>query len=145
MYPFRRLTVWAKAHELTLRVYRTTDGPMTRRYPGLSSQLRRAIASIPANIAEGAGHVSQAQFNRFLEIAIASSHEARYHLLLAKDLSAITTTEYAFLEARLSEVQAKLVALRKRVLQHVREKGRRGGRTASPPSSSPLHPAEYLS
>ena len=48
MYPFTRLNVWAKAHELTLRTYRLTDGPMTRRYPGLSSQLRRSIAAIPA-------------------------------------------------------------------------------------------------
>jgi len=138
MYPFTRLTVWAKAHELTIRVYRLTDGPVTRRYPGLSSQLRRSIAAIPANIAEGAGHNSQAQFSRYLEIAIASSHEAMYHLLLAKDLEAITATDYAFLEARLKEVQAKLVLLRKRVLQNASEKRKRGGRTASPPSSFSL-------
>ena len=138
MYPFSRLNVWAKAHELTLRTYRLTDGPMARRYPGLSSQLRRSIAAIPANIAEGAGHNSQAQFSRYLEIALASSHEAMYHLLLAKDLEAITATDYAFLEARLKEVQAKLVLLRKRVIQNAKEKGKRGGRTASPPSSFSL-------
>ena len=139
MYPFTRLNVWAKAHELTIRMYRLTDGPVARRYPGLSSQLRRSMAAIPANIAEGAGHDSQAQFSRYLGIAIASSHEAMYHLLLAKDLGAISTTDYAFLEARLKEVQAKLVLLRKRVLQNDRERRKRGGRTASPPSSFSLH------
>ena len=138
MYPFTRLNVWAKAHELAIRIYRLTDGSMTRRYPGLSFQLRRSIAAIPANIAEGAGHNSQAQFNRYLEIAIASSHESMYHLLLAKDLEAITSTDYAVLEARLKEVQAKLVLLRKRVLQHVKENAKRGGRTASPLSSFSL-------
>lgn len=140
MYPFKRLTVWAKAHELTLRVYQCTDGPMARRFPALSSQIRRAVSAIPANIAEGAGHASQAQFNRYLEIAIASSHEAQYHLLLAKDLEAISATDFAHLEARMSEVQAKLVLLRKRVTQNMKEKGKRGGRMASPPSSSNLHP-----
>jgi four helix bundle protein len=139
MYPFHRLNVWAKSHELTIRVYQATDGPVTRRFPGLASQLRRAVSAIPANIAEGAGHASQAQFSRYLAIAIASSHEALYHFLLAKDLGAITATEYAHLEARLKEVQAKLVLLRKRVIQADRENGKRGGRTASPLSTSSLH------
>ncbi len=134
MYPFKRLTVWAKAHELTLRVYQCTDGAMARRYPALASQIRRAVSAIPANIAEGSGHASQAQFNRYLEIAITSSHEAQYHLLLAKDLEAVTATEFAHLEARLSEVQAKLVLLRKRIVQNIAEQGKRGGRMASPPS-----------
>jgi four helix bundle protein len=136
MYPFRKLSVWVKAHALTLRAYEATDGPMTRRYPGLSTQLRRAIAAIPANIAEGTGHASQAQFNRYLEIAIASSHEAQYHLLLARDLLAISSKDYAGLEARLSEVRGMLMGLRKRVLERVRTKEKRGGRTASPLSSS---------
>lgn len=140
MYPFTRLTVWEKAHELTLRTYRATDGDTWRRYPALVSQLRRAVAAIPANIAEGAGHASQAQFSRYLEIAIATSHEALYHLLLARDLGALPDKEYAHLEARLREVQAKLVLLRKRVRQRKGENERRGGRTASPPSSSSLQP-----
>jgi four helix bundle protein len=139
MYPFQRLNVWEKSHELTVRVYGATDGPVGRRFPGLCSQLRRAVSAIPANIAEGAGHASQAQFSRYLAIAIASSHEAQYHFLLAKDLGAITGTEYAHLEARMKEVQAKLVLLRKRVVQADREKAKRGGRTASPLSSFSLH------
>jgi four helix bundle protein len=120
MYPFRRLSVWEKAHELTLRVYRATDGPAGKRFPGLASQLRRAIAAVPANIAEGAGHASDAQFNRFLEIALASAHEADYHLLLARDLEQVSAREYAQLEARLGEVQAMLIGLRKRVNERTR-------------------------
>lgn len=122
MFPFRRLAVWEKAHSLTLRIYGATDGPMARRFPALTSQLRRSVASVPANIAEGAGHASQPQFNRFLEIALASAREADYHLLLAKDLGAITAKEYAGFEARLSEVQGMLMGLRKRVLERMRSK-----------------------
>ncbi|MGA1361191.1 MAG: four helix bundle protein [Gemmatimonadaceae bacterium] len=133
MYSFRRLNVWSRAHELTLRVYRLTEGPGFHGYLSLGSQLRRAVSAIPANIAEGAGHVSQAQFNRYLEIAIASSHEAQYHLLLARDLTAIDTTEYAQLEARLIEVQAKLVLLRRRIRQGMGRNAKKGDQLASPP------------
>lgn len=130
MYPFRRLLVWGKAHELTLRVYQVTEGAVTRRYPGLTSQLRRAVSSIPANIAEGAGHSTEPQFNRFIKVAQASAREADYHLLLAKDLGAITSKEYATIEARLSEIQAMLFGLRKRVQERMRQKGARSGRVA---------------
>ena len=104
------------------------------------------MAAIPANIAEGAGHASQAQFNRFLEIALASAREADYQLLLAKDLGLLPAREYAFIEARLTEVQAMLMGLRKRVLAslHLTQKeaqppskqARGGGRKASPSQSS---------
>ena len=87
------------------------------RSPGLSAQLRRSITAIPTNIAEGTGHPSQAQFNRFLEIALASASEADYQLLLARDLELLSSREYAQLEARLSEVRAMLLGLRKRVLE----------------------------
>ena len=75
MYPFKRLSVWEKSHELTLAAYRITEGVMARQYPALASQLRRSVSAIPANIAEGAGHSSEAQFGRHLAIAIASSHQ----------------------------------------------------------------------
>jgi four helix bundle protein len=142
MISYRRLAVWERAHALTLRVFSVTDGGALHRFPGLSAQLRRSVSAIPTNIAEGAGHHSQAQFNRFLEIALASAREADYQILLAKDLGLLPAKEYAHLEARLSEVQAMLVGLRKRVLESMPKEGvldsreagkaKRGGRKASP-------------
>lgn len=120
MHPFRKLAVWEKAHELTVRVHRATEGAAMHRSPGLGAQLRRSVAAIPTNIAEGTGHSSQAQFNRFLEIALASASEADYQLLLAKDLDLISAKEYAQLEARLAEVRAMLIGLRKRVLERAK-------------------------
>ena len=125
MYPFRRLAVWEKAHALTLRSFLLTESASGSRFAGLVAQYRRAVASIPANIAEGAGHSTDPQFNRFLEIAIASSMEADYHLLLARDLGIISGKDYAQLEARLSEVRQMLVGLRKRVLERMRLAGTR--------------------
>jgi four helix bundle protein len=132
MASFRKLAVWEKAHALTLLTYRLAEERLVRRYPELASQLTRAVASIPANLAEGLAHGSDAQLNRFLSIAYASAQEADYHLLLAKDLGAIPVIDYAHLEARLTEVRQMLSGLRRRVQARVRDKGKRGGRTASP-------------
>jgi len=123
--PFRKLTVWAKAHELAVRVHRATESANMRVSPGLSSQLRRAVVAIPTNIAEGSGHPSQAQFNRYLEIAIASACEADYQLLLARDLELLSSREHAQLEARLSEVRAMLMGLRKKVLEREERSGKK--------------------
>ncbi len=119
MHPFRRLAVWEKAHALTLLIYPISEGQMLRRFPSLAHQLRRAVASIPANIVEGAGLGSQAQFNRHITIALASAREAEYHLLLAKDLGAIDLKTFATLEARLGEIQAMLNSLGRRVRERM--------------------------
>jgi len=112
MHPFRRLSVWRKAHDLALATYQLTDGVSPARFPGLASQLRRAVTSIPANVAEGAGRDTAEQFCRFLEIAIGSAREVDYLLLLAADLGAIARSDHAKLEARTDEVCRMLVALR---------------------------------
>jgi four helix bundle protein len=85
---FRDLTVWRKAHEFTLAVYRYTNSasfPEREKY-GLAHQMRRAAVSVPANIAEGFGKRSQAEKARFLNIAEGSLEESRYYLILAQDL-----------------------------------------------------------
>ena len=121
MYPFRRLNVWRKAHELTLRVYQATASLSERKYPGLTSQLRRSAASIPANIVEGSGRDTQPQFAQFLEISLASARELDYYVLLAADLGAIGSSEHVRLTARIEEVCRMLVSLRKTVRSRVPE------------------------
>jgi four helix bundle protein len=115
MHPFRRLSVWRKAHELTLRIFEATAGISERRFPGLTSQLRRSAVSVPASIVEGAGRDTAAQFAHFLEIALASARELDYLVLLAADLQAINAAEHVRLTARIDEVCRMLVALRKTV------------------------------
>ncbi|HLL90775.1 MAG TPA: four helix bundle protein [Tepidisphaeraceae bacterium] len=75
--------MWQKAHQLVLDVY-----AMTRRFPreemfGLSSQMRRAAISVPANIAEGFKKSGKPDKLRFYNIAQGSLEEVRYYLLLA--------------------------------------------------------------
>lgn len=116
MFPFRRLTVWRKAHELAIRVHRCTLTFDWRSYPGIASQMQRAAFSIAYNIAEGSGRSSAQQFAHALQIAQGSGHELDYQLLLARDLGALSFSDHARLEARLSEVNRMLTGLRSRVL-----------------------------
>ncbi|KST69021.1 four helix bundle protein [Mastigocoleus testarum] len=84
---FKDLIVWQKAHEFVLSVYRLSgDFPKTETY-GLTSQIRRAAVSVPANIAEGFKQRTLADKARFLNISQGSLEECRYYLILAADLN----------------------------------------------------------
>ena len=110
--PFEDLAVWQKAHRLTLDTYRaTTDFPTTERY-GLVSQMRNAVVSIEANIAEGCGRGTQADLGRFLQIARGSTSELECELLIARDLSFMSPEIYARLRTALIEVEKMLTAFR---------------------------------
>ena len=115
MRDFREFKVWGKAHSLTLEIYRCTSAfPKAEMY-GLTSQLRRASSSIPANIAEGCGRGSNKELARFLQIGLGSASELEYHILLAHDLSYLRDLTYDPLQNRVVEVKRMLTALHQRV------------------------------
>ena len=108
MRDFKTIRVWEKAHHLTLQVYKATaEFPKDEMY-GLTSQTRRAAASIPANIAEGCGRDSEAELRRFLTIARGSASELEYHLLLAHDLGLLAAPEYTRLLENLTQIEKML-------------------------------------
>jgi four helix bundle protein len=78
---------------------------------GLTSQMRRASASIGANIAEGTCRRGDCEFARFLQIAIGSASELEYHLLLASDLELLKSLDYQRLSGEVSEVKRMLASL----------------------------------
>ncbi len=83
---FQDLIVWRKAHDFVLATYRyTATFPKTETY-GLTSQLRRAAVSIPANIVEGFRRQNATEKARFYNMAQASLDESHYFLILASDL-----------------------------------------------------------
>lgn len=84
---FEDVEVWQKAHAFVLGVYRLTDNFPKHEIFGLSSQLRRAAVSIPANFAEGFKKTSIADKLRFYNIAQGSLEECRYYLILTRDLN----------------------------------------------------------
>jgi four helix bundle protein len=111
MKNFRELKVWEKSHKLTLEIYRVTASFPKEEVYGLTSQIRRACASIPANIAEGCGRNGEADFGRFVQIAAGSASELEYHLMLSRDLGFLSLSEHERLSTDLGEVRKMLTTL----------------------------------
>lgn len=84
---FRDLQVWQKAMDLTLIVYRLTQGFPREELFGLTSQLRRSAVSVPSNIAEGQGRLNAREFKQFLGIARGSICEIQTQLEIARRLN----------------------------------------------------------
>ena len=132
MRDFRDLKVWWKGHQLTLDVYAATAGFPREEMYGLTAQLRRSCASIPANIAEGCGRSGDAKLARFMQISMGSASELEYHLLLARDLGFLETGDYENLAEKTTEVKRMLSTFinRLRTSQPVSEAtGRRVGKS----------------
>jgi len=116
MQRFTELKVWKRSHELTLEVYRVTSSfPLAERF-GLISQLRRAAASIPTNIAEGSKRQSNQEYARFLNIAEGSLAETEYLLMLSRDLGFLTVGSSETLLREITEIARMLNALKKKVV-----------------------------
>ena len=111
MQSFRNLKVWEKAHALTLEIYRASMSFPKEELFGLTSQMRRASASVGANIAEGSCRKGDGEFGRFLHIAIGSASEVEYHLLLARDLKILRTQDYDRLSVEVVEIKRMLASL----------------------------------
>jgi four helix bundle protein len=80
------LTVWQRAIDLTVCIYRLTQSFPKQEIYGLVSQMRRASVSIASNIAEGRGRLNPAEFRQFLGIALGSTFEIKTQLIVAKKL-----------------------------------------------------------
>jgi four helix bundle protein len=117
MQRFCDLKVWQRSHQMVLSIYRLTKSfPDDERY-GLVSQLRRAAASVPTNIAEGSSRQGNQDFARFLNIAEGSLAETHYLVLLGADLGYFTQTVADEHLAEISEIARMLYALRIKVEQ----------------------------
>jgi four helix bundle protein len=115
MQDYKQLKVWQKAHQLTLLVYSITKKFPKEELYGLTSQLRRAASSISANIAEGSGKNSKADFANFLNVALGSANETEYFLILSKDFEYIQASSFTDASLLVNEVKAMLIGLVSRV------------------------------
>ena len=126
MQDFRKLLVWRLAHDLAVVTISQTSR-IPRGNGELVSQLRRATASIGANIAEGAQRTTSAQFAHFLGIALASLAESHNHILLLRDTRLMHAEDARDLLGRIERLRPMLLNLRARVEATV-------NRSALPPS-----------
>jgi four helix bundle protein len=115
MQSFRNLRVWEKSHKLTLDVYASSKAFPRDEMFGVTSQMRRASASIGMNIAEGCCRKESAEMARFLQIAMGSASELEYQLLLAHDLDYLRNPGYESLAIHVVEVQRMLSCLMQKV------------------------------
>jgi len=110
--PFKQLLVWQKAMELVRLVYQVSKAfPAEERY-ALTDQLRRAVASVPANIAEGNGRASNKDYAHFLSISRGSLYETLTHLQVAQDLGYVN--ELPEIDALADNVGRMLTSLMKK-------------------------------
>jgi four helix bundle protein len=115
MKDFRTLAVWQKSHELALLIYKETRSFPKEELFGLTSQIRRAATSVSANIAEGCGRATDADFSRFLQIAFGSISELDCHILLARDLGLMNEESYESIYTRILEIRRMLSSLIRKI------------------------------
>jgi four helix bundle protein len=107
-YSFEKLNAWQEAKKLVVDVYHLLDNfPQTEKY-ALCDQIRRAITSVPSNIAEGSGRRSLKEQIHFLEISYGSLMETYNQLLIAIDLAYITVESVESIKPRIDNV-AKMI------------------------------------
>jgi four helix bundle protein len=105
---WKELEVWKKAHSMVLDAYKLAGSfPDVERFR-LTSQLCRAVASVPANIVEGNARQSTKEYIQFLYVARGSLEEARYFAFLAKELGYLRHSEYEDFESK-SELVSRLL------------------------------------
>jgi four helix bundle protein len=132
MRNYRDLQVWTKAHHLTLELYRLSRSFPREEIYGVTSQLRRAAASVGANLAEGCGRRTSSELARFVRIAMGSASELDYHLLLCRDLGLLKDTDFQRTAKELTEVRKMMTAFLTRVEEQIDAKAKgsaAGGRS----------------
>lgn len=111
MGDYQQLYVWKSAHNLALRIYRSTEFfPVSERY-GLVAQMRRAAVSVISNIAEGCGRQGDKELTRLLRIARGSVRELECQMLLSRDLGYLPKDVWAAQDVESDEISRMLSGL----------------------------------
>jgi len=105
MHNFKKLNIWVKSIALVKEIYLISNKfPKEEQY-GLTSQMKRAAVSIPANIAEGSAKSSNKDFSRFLEFSLGSIFELETLIIIAKELKYINEETFSSIDKQIQEVE----------------------------------------
>ncbi|MDO8515753.1 MAG: four helix bundle protein [bacterium] len=105
---YKDLIVWQKSIDLVVEIYALTEAfPKTEIY-GLTNQMRRAVVSIPSNIAEGYSRKHRPEYMQFIKIAFGSSAELETQLIIGKKLKFVSEERLKKSDELLSEVMKML-------------------------------------
>lgn len=105
---YKKLEIYHLAYAFTLRIYKATEKFPDSEHKNISRQLRRAVVSIPLNIAEGSSRKSHREFLQFLVYAFGSAKEIEVLLNLSKDLGYISERVFGKLFEDLNKLMAKM-------------------------------------
>lgn len=118
MTTFRNLNVYIKSKELVKQIYELLKKfPKEEQY-ALCDQLRRAVISIPSNIAEGSGRTSAKDQAHFFEMAFGSLMEVDCQMEIAHDLGYVSLEDQEGVTAQISQVAALLSGMRRKILNN---------------------------
>ena len=121
-YAFENMRAWQEARKLVVEVYRLLDGfPKFESY-ALCDQIRRAIVSVPSNLAEGSGRISTKEQMHFYEIAYGSLMEAYNQLIIAVDLEYIRNEQLKNIQPQIDVVARMMNGLRTSLVQKINGK-----------------------
>lgn len=118
MRDFRKYEVWQLSHSLVLDIYSISKNLPKEEQFNITSQLRRACASIPTNISEGCGRNSDKEFNQFLNIALDSASETEYLIILSQDLNLLNLETATELLQKVNHIKSKIFKLKEKLNQH---------------------------
>jgi four helix bundle protein len=119
MKDFRSLKVWEKSHSLAKATYKETYGFPKEEIYGLVSQMRRAVISIPTNIAEGCGKNTDKDFAKYLQTSMGSACEIEYLILLSGELGFMPEEKTQNLMNNVFEIKKMLASLIKNIRDQI--------------------------
>lgn len=140
MTTHRDLKVWQLANALAVLIHESTRGLPIEKAADLVNQVRRSSLSIGANIAEGRGLRTNAQFRRHLDIAAGSAAETDAHLAALLDRDGLTATDVFDMRDQIATIQRMLLALRKSLPDNPRAPTAPSQSTKSSASAAPRSP-----
>jgi four helix bundle protein len=131
MSDFKKLRVWRKAHALTLNVHRVAASIRGAQFAPLRNQMVRAAMSVSANIVEGREQRTDREFARFLGYALGSTSELEHHFIVARDLRAITQSDFTSTLEQIIDVRKMLHGLLAKLSKNKKSPSERTVRSSS--------------
>jgi four helix bundle protein len=124
MRDYKKYSIWNDSHKLTLEIYLLTKKFPKEELFGITSQIRRAVSSVPTNIAEGCGRNSDLDFKRFLIISHGSATEVEYLIFLSFELNYKPEEEYIHLTGKIEILRKQIHTLIKKIALSVEPKAK---------------------
>ena len=122
MRPHEKLDVWRTAVDFVVEIYKATESFPREEKFGLTSQVRRAAVSVPANIAEGAARRSPKEFTHFISNAQGSASELETELLIARRLGYLQEGTYLEMRNTLDNIGRMLIGLTRHLERKVKSR-----------------------